>query len=508
MPLSPASMFRPFALLAAIVVLVSPSVAADPARPNVIMIYADDLGYGDLSCYGASRIQTPNVDRLAQNGLRFTNGRSTAASCTPSRYSILTGEYAWRKKGTSILPGDAPLIIPQDRTTLGKVFQKAGYRTAVIGKWHLGLGPEGGADWNAEVKPGPNEVGFDYSFILPATGDRVPTVYVKDHRVVALDPADPIQVDYEKKIGNEPTVPENPELLKLKSLRGHDNTITNGIGRIGWMSGGLDARWTDEALAPDFTDEVNDFIEANRQRPFFIFHALHDIHVPRVPSVRFKGKSPMGARGDAILQMDYYVGKIMDKLDAEGLTTNTIVLLSSDNGPVLNDGYDDKSEELVGDHKPAGPWRGGKYSVYEGGTRVPFILHWPAQVKAGVSDALVSQVDFVRSFAALTGQELNSNDAPDSKNIIDAITGKSAQGRESVVVAGRNRALLKGDWKYIEPGDAKQPRPKMGDLPAPQLYHLENDPAETNNLAADRPEILESMASELRTIITTGGEAQ
>ena len=209
-------------------------------RPNVIFIYADDLGYGDLGAYGATKIKTPHLDRLAATGIRFTNGRSTSATCTPSRYALMLGEYPWRKKGTGVLPGDAALIIPTDRTTLPKISQRAGYRTAIVGKWHLGLGTAIEKNWNEAVKPGPNDVGFDYSFIFPATADRVPTVFMENQEVVALDKNDPIEVNYQQKIGNDPTGKEHPELLKMKSSanHGHDNTIVNGIGRIGYMTGG------------------------------------------------------------------------------------------------------------------------------------------------------------------------------------------------------------------------------------------------------------------------------
>lgn len=189
-------------------------------RPNVIFIYADDLGYGDLGCYGATKIKTPNIDRLAVGGLRLTNAHSTSATCTPSRYALMTGQYPWRRSGTNILPGDAALIIPTDKTTLPKLFREAGYQTGIVGKWHLGLGDAVDKNWNGEIKPGPNEVGFDYSFIFPATADRVPTVFVENHRVVALDTSDPIAVDYQKKIGNDPTGNEYPELLKMKASRG------------------------------------------------------------------------------------------------------------------------------------------------------------------------------------------------------------------------------------------------------------------------------------------------
>jgi arylsulfatase A len=194
-------------------------VMAQPARPNIILIYADDLGYGDVSCYGATAIKTPNVDKLAANGVRFTNAHCAASTCTPSRYAMMTGEYAWRKKGTGILPGNAALIIPQNKKTLPMVFKEAGYKTAIAGKWHLGLGNEGGPDFNSEIKPGPNEVGFDYAFFFPATADRVPTVFIENKKVVGLDINDPIKVSYEDKIGNEPTGKENPELLKMKALK-------------------------------------------------------------------------------------------------------------------------------------------------------------------------------------------------------------------------------------------------------------------------------------------------
>ena len=178
--------------------------AADAARPNVVLIYADDVGFGDLGCYGATSVKTPHLDRLAKRGLRFTDAHSSSATCTPSRYSMLTGEYAWRKKGTGVLPGDARMIIDPGRFTLPAMFKKAGYATGVVGKWHLGLGT-GNIDWNGPIKPGPLEIGFDSAFLVPATGDRVPCVYVEDYRVVGLDPADPIRVDYSKPIGSEPT---------------------------------------------------------------------------------------------------------------------------------------------------------------------------------------------------------------------------------------------------------------------------------------------------------------
>ena len=337
---------------------VSAAVAAE--KPNVVLLYADDLGYGDVSCYGSKTISTPNIDRLAAEGLRFTDGHCSAATCTPSRFAMLTGEYAFRQKGTGILPGDAKLIIPPGRATLASVFQGAGYRTGVVGKWHLGLG-EGGLDWNGAIKPGPLEIGFDHCFIMAATGDRVPCVYVQDHRVVGLDPTDPIQVSYQQPYPGEPTGKANPELLRMHPSHGHDMALINGISRIGYMKGGKSAIWKDEDMADTFTAAAVKFIGASKGGPFFLYFAAHDPHVPRVPHPRFTGKSGMGPRGDAILQFDDCVGAIMAELDRLGLKENTLVLLSSDNGPVVDDGYKDEAVEKLGSHKPAGPLRGGKY---------------------------------------------------------------------------------------------------------------------------------------------------
>jgi len=368
----------PFYTLALLLLLVLPKIiiAQSAKRPNVVLIYADDLGYGDISCYGATKVKTPNVDQLASRGLRFTNAYATSATCTPSRFSLLTGEYAWRQKGTGIAPGNASLIIRPDRSTLPKVFQAAGYRTGAVGKWHLGLGGPEGPDWNGDVKPGPLELGFTYSYIMAATGDRVPCVYVENHRVVNLDPTDPIRVDYNHKIGDWPTGQENPELLKMKHSHGHDMTIVNGVGRIGWMTGGKAALWKDEDMADVFTRQAVQFIENSHKnaQPFFLYFATHNIHVPRVPHPRFVGKSGLGPRGDAILEFDWQVGEVLKTLDRLGLTNNTLVLLSSDNGPVVDDGYQDEAVEKLNGHKPAGALRGGKYSAFEAGTRVPLLV--------------------------------------------------------------------------------------------------------------------------------------
>ncbi len=476
-------------------------------RPNIIYIYADDLGYGDVSCYGAKALKTPNLDRLAAQGLRFTDAHSPSATCTPSRYALLTGEYAFRKKGTSVLPGDAALIIQPGRFTLPGMLQKAGYHTGVVGKWHLGLG-EATVDWNAEVKPGPLEIGFSDSFIMAATGDRVPCVYVNGHRVVGLDPKDPIQVNYQTKVGVEPTGRKNPGLLRLKPSHGHDQTIVDGISRIGYMTGGRTARWKDEELPDTFLREALKFIERSRDKPFFLYYAMHEPHVPRVPHPRFTGKTGLGPRGDAIAQLDWSVGEVVALVDRLKLTDRTLIIFSSDNGPVVDDGYQDDAVTKLGAHKPAGPWRGGKYSNFEGATRVPFIVRWPTRVKPGESAALVCQIDLLASFAALTGQVLPTNTAPDSFNLLPALLGDSPQGRDHLIEHAGQTSLRMGAWKYIPPGPGAKinanTNTEMGRDPADQLYNLATDPGETKNLAVEQSGRVKEMAARLQTLKTAG----
>jgi len=482
--------------LARLLVLVGLMILASPARaatPNIVLILADDLGYGDLGCYGATKIPTPNLDRVAREGLRFTDAHTTSATCTPSRFALLTGEYPWRRKGTGILPGNAALIIPTNWMTLPRMLQRAQYRTGVVGKWHLGLGGANGADWNGVIAPGPLEVGFDYCFIMAATGDRVPCVYIEDHHVVGLDPQDPIQVSYNRPIGDDPTGKQHPELLTMGLTAGHDNTIVNGISRIGFMSGGRAARWKDEDMADTFTRQAVRFLERNARRPFFLYFATHDPHVPRRPHPRFAGQSGCGARGDAIVQLDWCVGEVLATLDRLQLATNTLLIFTSDNGPVLDDGYADGAVANLSGHKPAGPLHGGKYSLYEGGTRVPFLVRWPGHVKPGISEALICQVDLLASFAALTKQSLATGQAPDSRDLLPALLGKSSQGRTLLVEHdGFHRLGLRSNlWKFAAP-----PRRAKGES-ASELYRLDRDPGETNNLAPVQPTVLRRLAEEL-----------
>ncbi|WP_077342214.1 sulfatase family protein [Pseudocolwellia agarivorans] len=466
-----------------------PNIVKTNDKPNIVIFYVDDLGYGDVGSYGAKGVETPNVDELAQNGIRFTDAHSSAATCTPSRYSLLTGEYAFREHA-SVLKGDAALIIPTDKPTLPSMLKKAGYSTAVVGKWHLGLGDgKSPIDWNGKVSPGPLEIGFDYSFLMPATGDRVPSVYLENHNVLNISQDDPIEVSYEHKVGIRPTGTENPELLRQAADPQHSNTIINGISRIGWMKGGVSAEWKDEDFYKVFTNMANFFIEDNKENPFFLFFSFHDIHVPRLPNDMFKGKSTMGVRGDAIAQMDWITGEVVNKLKAEGLLENTLIIFTSDNGPVLTDGYDDEAMEKLGDHKPSGDFKGGKYSAYEAGTRVPTIVHYPAKVKAGTSNTLMSQVDIYASLAKLVNVDLSKEEAIDSKNFLNAWLDASAEGRTELIEESHTLSLRTKEWKYISPSSVKgewitnMKNIESGLSPIPQLFNLAEDKSEQNNIA-------------------------
>ena len=482
------------------------AAVAQTEKPNIVVIFADDIGYGDISCYGMKTIQTPNVDKLASSGVRFTNAHTTSATSTPSRFGMLTGQYPWRTAGTGVAAGDAAMIIRPEKSTVADMLKRAGYTTAAVGKWHLGIGDkQGKQNWNGQITPALSDIGFDYSMIMAATADRVPCVYIEDGKVLNLDPNDPIEVSYKAPFEGEPTGQKNPELLRLHPSHGHNQAIVDSISRIGFMKGGNSALWKDELIADEIVAASKGFIEKNADKPFFLYMATNDIHVPRVPHWRFKGKSGMGDRGDAILSFDWSVGEIMKTLDSLGLSENTLVILSSDNGPVIDDGYVDGALKYLGEHRPSSKYRGGKYSAYEAGTRVPFIVKWAENTPKGkISDALVSQVDIYATLAAVVGQELDNSEAPDSQNQAKTMLGKSKAGRSEIVLDGYTRALIQGDWKYIRPSKrfkyAWQTGIETACNPEPQLFDLSNDPSELNNLAAENKELVLKMEQDLKNL--------
>lgn len=475
---------------------------ASPNRPNIVFILGDDIGYGDFSCYGATKVHTPNVDRVAKEGVRFTDAHASASICTPTRYSFITGQYAWRNPlGDHILSGEDPLAIDTAATTVPSLLKGAGYTTAVVGKWHMGL-DSGHIEWNGEIKPGPLEVGFDYGFYYPATNDRVPCVFVENHRVVGLDPNDPIRISYKEKVGDEPTGREHPEMLKLGLVAGHDGTIVNGISRIGFMTGGKSAWWKDEDIADTLTHKAVSFIEQNQSHPFFLYFATHNIHVPRWPNQRFKNTSACGTRCDSIEEFDASVGAVLATLDRLKLTGNTLVIISSDNGGVLDDGYASFDAKEANGHSCNGVLRGYKGSLYEGGNREPFLARWPGRIKAdSQSGDMLCLVDMLATCAAITGQTLPANAGPDSFNMLPAILGEKHHqpARENLVmqVNGRRLAIRKGDWKLIP----VTPNGQDGPL---QLYNLKEDLRETNNLAGQHPEIVRELSELLAQLRQNG----
>ncbi len=478
---------------------------------------ADDLGYGDIGCYGANpkNLKTPHIDKLAANGLRFTSGYCSASTCTPTRFSFLTGKYAFRQSNTGIAPPNGPAIIQPGIETLPTLMKKAGYATAVIGKWHLGLGGPSGPDWNGELKPGPRDIGFDYCYLLPTTNDRVPQVYVENWRVKNLDPNDPLWVGRKKPSPDHPTGITHRSTLKMDWSHGHNSTIHNGISRIGFYTGGHAARFRDEDLADEWVNQSNKWIESNKDNPFFLFFSSHDLHVPRIPHERFRGTSALSYRGDVIVQLDWCVGELVKTLDRLKLSDNTLIVFCSDNGPVGDDGYKDEALEKMADHSPNGPFSGGKYSVLEGGTRTPFITYWPGKIKPGVSDEIVCTIDMAASFAALTGTKLPDDACPDSFNVLGALLGKKgAKGRDHLVQQdngrGGNYGYRVGNWK-LQRHDSKRKRNvvvtnKLTNTPAPRfaLFDLSKDVEEKVDVSKKHPKVFNRMKAGLQKIIDNG----
>lgn len=498
-----------FALLS-----IGTSIAVE--TPNIIVIMADDMGYGDLSCYGATELQTPHIDRLAAEGRRFTSGYCSASTCTPTRYSLLTGTYAFRKNGTGIAPPNSPAIIQPGTETLPSLLKKGGYKTAVIGKWHLGLGGAEGPQWNGDLNPGPLEIGFDHCYLLPTTNDRVPQVYVQDHRVLNLDPADPLWVGKKKPNEDHPTGLTHRETLKMDWSHGHNSTIHNGISRIGFYTGGHAARFRDEDLADEWVNRSVKWIEENQKSPFFLFFSSHDLHVPRIPHERFQGKTRLGFRGDSIIQLDWCVGELMKTLDRLQLAEKTLVVFCSDNGPVLDDGYKDDSVEKNCVHRAGGPFRGGKYSVLEGGTRTPFITRWKDRIQpAVVTNPVVCTIDMAASFAGMAGIELPADACLDSHNLLGALLGEGdTQGRVHLIQQDNGQAgnfgYRVGKWK-LQRHDKKSARNVVVQdtlantkVPRYRLFDLAEDPAETENVIEKHPEIAERMKKELKAHIEAG----
>lgn len=481
-----------------------PAMAQKNQRPNVVLIVADDMGYGDVSAYGQKSVSTPNIDRLALGGVCFTDGHATSATSTPSRYGMFTGMYPWKNADAKILPGDAPLLIPESQFTMPRMFQHAGYRTAAIGKWHLGMG-YGKIDWNKQITPAANAVGFDYTNVIAATVDRVPTVYVENGKVVGLDANDPIAVDYDKPFEGEPTALTNPELVKMKWCHGHHDTVVNGIPRIGFMKGGKSAYWDDATMAQYFVDRVRDFLvpAAKAEEPFFLYYGLHEPHVPRTPMSQFAGQTPLGPRGDVIKEADWCVGEVIRMLEEQGILENTIIIYTSDNGPVLDDGYDDGARESKVLHDPNGGLRGGKYSLYDAGTRVPFFIYWKDHINHIETDALISQQDMLASFARMLGEKIPKG--LDSQELLSTFMGKSTKGREDMIIEASGRLAYRyGRYALIPPYEGPLTNETDNELGVEDhyaLYDLSLEPSQRTDISAQNPKLVKKLKAKfLKTV--------
>lgn len=452
---------------AGIVISVATAAPATTA-PNIVVILADDVGWGDAGCYGSTKVKTPNIDRLAREGQRFTNGHASAAVCTPTRYSLITGQYSWRQSGSGlnkgVANGDSPLLIPTTITTAPGLLQKAGYQTAIIGKWHLGFGLKK-PDYNQELRPGPLEIGFHEFFGIPATNDRIPTVFVRDHRVVGLDPSDPIQVTYDKDEASQQGL----------------SPFAAGRNRIGWGKGGKAAWWKDTDIADTQTRECVQFLERNKEKKFFLFFTPHDVHAPAIPHKRFVGTSGLSDRADMLHELDWSIGEILNTLERLDLAKNTLIIYSSDNGAYVND---------ESGHQPTGPFRGIKSQLWEGGHRVPFIVRWPSRIQPGVSEDLVSTIDVPHTICAAAGIDVSREALPDSFNLLPALLGeKKADKRDHLILMSGTGHLAIRDtqFKYMPnlafaDGWKAGPKKKQGGPARPALYDLSKDPGETKNL--------------------------
>ncbi len=458
------------------------SVAAD--RPNIVIILADDLGYGSLNSYGADEvhIRTPHIDRLATEGRRFTDANTPSSVCSPTRYGLLTGRYDWRTdKQHGVLNTTDPLHIDTSRSTIASLLQSAGYRTAAIGKWHLGYGV-GKADFSKPLSPGPLDIGFDYHFAVPQNHGDASGVYVRNREVVGLRSAGRIPV---------------------------------GLSPYGRDYMGIDApQRVDENVMDELTTDAVHWLEQQRNdTPFFLYFAPVAIHFPYTPSAKTKGTSGTGLYGDWIHELDSSVGRILDTLDRMQATNDTLVIFTSDNGGVLmTDGERPEAEAYRAGLRCNGHWRGRKHSIYEGGFRVPFIARWPEQVPAGsMCDETINLVDMYATIAALVGQPIPSGGevAEDSFNALPYLLGEAPehQLRPSMIVHSPNGnfAIRSGPWKYIEgkPSPTLKRLSRQDEL-SPQLYNLEDDPGEQHNLVSEQAGTADRLANLLETLRGSG----
>jgi arylsulfatase A-like enzyme len=461
--------------------------------PNIIWIMADDMGYGDVGCFNPdSKIPTPNMDRLAAEGMRFTDAHSVSSVCTPSRYGVLTGRYCWRTRLKSGVDGgfSQPLIDPA-RLTVAGLLKQQGYATAAVGKWHVGLdwqgkedapfdptnwADEGHVDYTRPFTGGPNAVGFDTFFGIAGSLDMPPYCFLENDRTVGI-----------------PSVEKSPYNPQQKE---------------GFMTPG----WRDEDCDVRFAEQATAWIDARTRedgdRPFFLYMTPAAPHRPCMPPDFAKGKSDAGARGDMVWVVDWVVGQVAAKLDELGIADNTLIIVTSDNGAQRCD-----VDGEIHDHKSCGDWRGYKADIYDGGHREPFIARWPAAIAAGSTcDATICLADFMATCADLTGVELPDNAAEDSFSFLPALRGQADGSTRTALVHHSVDGMFgvrKGDWKLcmgLGSGGFSKPRredPCPGG-PRGQLYRMDTDPSESTNLWREHPEVVERLSGLLQQWVNSG----
>ncbi|MDO6802467.1 arylsulfatase [Wenyingzhuangia sp. 1_MG-2023] len=497
---------------------------ANQQLPNVVLINADDLGYGDLGCYGATKVKTPNIDQLASEGKIFTDAHSASAVCTPSRYALLTGQYPVRANNGKGIWGPAPitseLLIKPNQTTIADVFKNSGYATAALGKWHLGF-KIGENNWQEPLSPGPNDVGFDYYYGVPIVNSAPPYVYVENTQVVGGDSKDPL-VYIGKGKPNEVTpitpIPKEASQRTVNMFKGakaaHKLYNDYTVGQV---------------LTEKAVNWITDKTTKEKENPFFLYMATTHIHHPFTPGKNFQGKSDATLYGDFIQELDWMVGEVLATLEKQGVSNNTLVIFTSDNGAMLNLGG---RNAIKAGHKINGDLLGFKFGVWEGGHRIPFIAKWPGKIQAGtVSNQLICNVDMLATFMAITKQEGNELENTDSVNILAALIDNPKENiRKELILAPRKEghlSLRKGNWMYIPAqgsggfsgskpnhhawggapaiefvgsvnSDIKDGKIKK-EAPVAQLYNLSKDKYQTTNVYNQYPEKVKEMEAVLET---------
>ncbi len=476
----------------ALALLGLPSVAAGETKPNIVLMVADDLGFGDPGCYGATKIKTPRMDQLAAEGVRFTDAHAISSVCDPSRYAILCGTYIWNAR----LESDYALYFHDGQVTLPSLLKSAGYHTVALGKWHNGFGRgKAEPDWNGELKPGPLEIGFDYFFGTPRTHDGPPLVFVENHRVVGQDPADPISIDRSPQAG-----PAGKTLGGAKAL----------------------AARPDERIDFIVTEKAEQFIaRQSEETPFFLYLAFTAPHVPINPAPEFRGKSEAGRYGDFVQQLDYCTGRVLDALEKHGFARNTLVIFTSDNGGVLF------ADTLATGHRCNGELIGQKTDAWEGGHRVPFIARWPQHIPAGtVRKEMFTQVDLMATIAQAAQIALPAGASPDGAGELAAFINPEnapAKRKETAFLGTEGFALREGDWLYLpKQGSGGGTVPKSRGTPweklrfvnsdiddkgrikpgasPDQLYNLAHDLGQAHNVVREQPERAAAMRARMHEL--------